>query len=230
MAFKFLEEWAKKHRTAFYAHVRPWIGIGAAVCKATGRRITWEEHTGLIALWDGANSYERRLLFPLLDDEGLCRYAEYCMGQAGRELGELELPQHYNDAVEREIAPLLVKRLRESAGLLEAVRDSAKEWGQWRETIEHLKETATGQQKRADKLEIELSGAKMLAEVQRAEAAELRRQLEILKERRAAEGAELDEARREAARWEVQAQDLRDKLVQAGRLSPNEIAAARDMS
>lgn len=261
MAFKFLEEWAEKYRAAFYAHVRSWIGVGAAACKAAGRRITWEEHTGLIELWDGANSYERRLLIPLLDDEGLCRHAEYCMGQASRELGELELPQHYNDAVEREIAPLLVKRLRvasagwtrldshfemvraalepapedEGLSLLDLAKKRAAQLRASRldeasfagaaltalepaigDPFKFMPEDSLGNRVLAgiEKVMGLLAGAKTLVVAQRSEAIGLCRQLQILQAKVGAEGAELDEARREAARWEVQAQDLRDKLVQ----------------
>ena len=60
------------------------------------------------------NSYERRIIEPNLANDILMERAEYCMSQAGRALGEFECPRHYNDAVERLYAPLLVKRLREA--------------------------------------------------------------------------------------------------------------------
>lgn len=145
----FLQEWAEKHRAEFYSHVRPWIGIGAAACAAVGRRLTHEEYAHLIdKVWDGANSYERKLLFPLLDDEALCKHAEYCVGELGGELDKFTLARGYSVMVQQEIAPLLVRRLR-------------------------IANTKLG-----------------------------------------ADDAELDLARREAAAWEVQCQDLRDKLVQ----------------
>jgi hypothetical protein len=53
-----------------------------------------------------------------------------------------------------------------------------------------------------------------LAAAQRAEAEDLRHRLQIAGTKLGAEAAELDHARREAAAWEVQCQDLRDKLVQ----------------
>lgn len=110
---EFLEKESQRRQLAFYNHVRLWIGIGAAACRAAHRRLTHAEYLALFDCWGGANSYERRLLVPILDDEALCRHAEYCMSQVGRELGEHELAQHYGDAVQREIAPLLVERLRE---------------------------------------------------------------------------------------------------------------------
>jgi len=222
MAFRtsdssFLGEWYKRKQEEFYSHVPVWVAVGAVACEASGRRLTHAEYHGLIELLDGMNSYTRKVLLPVLDDLAVCELASYCMSQSGRELGTLgtlDLPRHYNEAVEKELAPLLVKRLRESAGLLNMTRKYAEEWGRWRETIAHLKETAAGQQKRADRLETELSGAAMLAAAQRAEAEDLRHRLQIAETKLAADAAELDHTRREAAAWEVQCQDLRDKLVQ----------------
>jgi hypothetical protein len=190
----FLKEWVEKRRAEFYSHVRPWISIGAAACAATGRRITPVEMAELYVSWGGgANSYERRLIVPLLNDEALADLADYCIAQGGGVLGELDIATHYNDAVEREFAPLLSKRLRESAGLL----------------------TAAGQQKRGDRLETELNGAAVLAAAPRPEAEDLRRRLQIAETKLGADAAELDHARREAAAWEVQCQDLRDRVIQA---------------
>lgn len=208
MAFRFLEDWAEQHRAKFYSHVRLWVGIGAAACKASGRRLTEAEHTDLIdKVLDGANSYERKLLVPLLDDEALCKLTEYCMGQEGGELGEHELARHYGDAVQREFAPLLVKRLRELSQFVASVKPLAAEWGRWHETIEHLKETAAGQQKRANKLERRLDEMRTSVIDVAEERDDARTQLR-------AATAELDAARQQAAAWEVQCQDLRDKLVQ----------------
>jgi hypothetical protein len=208
MAFRFLEDWAEQHRAKFYLNVRLWVGIGAAACKDARRRLTEAEHTDLIdKVLGGANSYERKLLIPLLDDEALCKFTEYCMGQEGGELGEYELARHYGDAVQREIAPLLVKRLRELSQFVSSVKPLAAEWGKWRETIEHLKETAAGQQKRADKLEQRLDETRTSVIDVAEERDDARAQLR-------AASAELDHARREVAAWEVQCQDLRDKMVQ----------------
>jgi chromosome segregation ATPase len=86
-------------------------------------------------------------------------------------------------------------------------RKYAEEWGRWRETIEHLKKTAAGQQKRADKLEQRLDDARQSILCVAEERDDARAQLR-------AASAELDHARREAAAWEVQCQDLRDRLTQ----------------
>lgn len=104
MAFNFLEDWYNKHRAEFYSHVRPELRALAE----RKERITKDE------LPERMNSYERRIIEPNLDNATLMEEAEYCMSQAGRALGEFECPRHYNDAVERLYAPLLVKRLREA--------------------------------------------------------------------------------------------------------------------
>lgn len=212
MAFRasngsFLSEWYKKKQEEFYSHVPVWVAVGAVACEATGRRLTHAEYHGLIELLGGMNSYTRKVLLPVLDDLAVCELASYCMSQSGRELGELDLPRHLNEMVEKELAPLLVKRLRESAGLLNMTREYAEEWCRWRETIAHLKETAAGQQKRADKLEQRLDETRTSVIDVAEERDDARAQLR-------AASVDLDHARREAAAWEVQCQDLRDKLVQ----------------
>ena len=114
----YLADWAAGQRAAVYDHVRPELRALAE----RPERITHDEYMAL-----RANSYERHLLHKNLDDEALCKLAEYCMGQSGRSLGEFDLPRHYNDAVERELAPLLVKRLREVSAELAEIKSS---WGE----------------------------------------------------------------------------------------------------
>jgi predicted house-cleaning noncanonical NTP pyrophosphatase (MazG superfamily) len=167
MAFRasdgsFLSEWYARKQEEFYSHVPVWVAVGASACEAAGRRLTHAEYHGLIELLDGMNSYTRKVLLPVLDDLAVCELASYCMSQSGRELGALDIPRHYNEAVEKELAPLLVKRLRESAA-------------GWEKTLE------ANQAIKLERLEFQ---------------------------------RQLDAARREAAAWEVQCQDLRDKLVQ----------------
>jgi hypothetical protein len=167
MAFRasdgsFLGEWYAREQEEFYSHVPVWVAVGAVACEASGRRLTHAEYHGLIELLDGMNSYTRKVLLPVLDDLAVCELASYCMSQSGRELGALDLPRHYNEAVEKELAPMLVKRLRESSA-------------GWEKTLE------ANQAIKLERLEFQ---------------------------------RQLDAARREAAAWEVQCQDLRDKLVQ----------------
>lgn len=160
----FLNERHERIRQEFYSNVRPWIAVGVAACKALSRRLTSTEYKGLIDLWGGANSYERRVLVPLLDDEAMSDLAAYYIGQGGGRLGELSIAKSYNDAVEREFAPLLVERLRAAS----------------------------------------------------AQNAEMDRQVASLLKA-------LDTARKQAATWEIQAQDLRDQLIQV----KSELAAVK---
>ena len=103
MAFKLFEDAYNKRREEFYSHVR---SEHRALAERK-ERITKAELPTM-------NSYERRIIEPNLANDILMERAEYCMSQAGRELGAFEIPRHYNDAVERLYAPLLVKRLREA--------------------------------------------------------------------------------------------------------------------
>lgn len=114
MAFKLFEEEAAKRRAEFMAHVSPEVLALVEGLKALGRRLSRAEWEKL-----RMNSYERRLLVPLLDDEALCHLAASCIEQGGSKavLGEFELATDYNDAVRRELAPLLVERLRALSGL-----------------------------------------------------------------------------------------------------------------
>jgi hypothetical protein len=181
----FLDDFYEKKRHEFYSHVRPWIAIGAEMAKAAGWKMTYAQYCALINLLDGMNSYERKVLLPVIDDLAVCELAVF-YNQAS-ELGDLEIATTYDQAVQRELAPLLVKRLRESANWIKVARQYAGEWT-------HLKKSVAGQQKRADK----------------AEAEHLLVQKDLFKA-----WEERDIARKQTATWEIQAQDLRDQLVQA---------------
>jgi hypothetical protein len=104
MAFKLFEDAYNKRRNDFYSHVR-------SEHRALAER---KERITKAELPETMNSYERRIIEPNLANDILMERAEYCMSQAGRGLGAFEIPRHYNDAVERLYAPLLVKRLREA--------------------------------------------------------------------------------------------------------------------
>lgn len=101
---KFLEDWFNAKRDEFYSHVRPELRALAE----RKERITKAE------IPERMNSYEQHILVKNYDNEALAEHAEYCIAKAGRELGEFEIPSHYNEAIERLLAPLLVKRLREA--------------------------------------------------------------------------------------------------------------------
>lgn len=114
MAFKLFDDWYNKARDEFYAHVRS----SHRALAERKERITKAE------IPETMNSYERLILVKNYDNEALAEHAEYCITQAGRELREFEIPRHYNDAVERLLAPLLVKRLREAEAELAQHRKS----------------------------------------------------------------------------------------------------------
>lgn len=261
----FLREENEKRRAAFYQHIRPWVAIGAEMGRQSGWRMRYADFKALIELLGGMNSYERRILVPLLDDPGLCELAEYWMGQAGRELGEYETTIEYGDAVKRELAPLLVRRLRATVEREELwVQVSESEGQLWGREIDDLKKSVAAQQKRADRLEEEMAsfagraltalesvigdplkyrpeldlGGRVLAGIEetircveghKADTESIRRALTGVSkradeqhERAQAKWREnhelkqqLEAARQQAASWEIQCQDLRDRLVQA---------------
>lgn len=123
MAFKLFEDAYNKARDDFYSHVRP----EHRALAERKERITKAE------LPETMNSYERRIIEPNLANDILMERAEYCMSQAGRALGEFECPRHYNDAVERLYAPLLVKRLREAEAEIARLKEAFPPQGGRRE-------------------------------------------------------------------------------------------------
>lgn len=99
----FLQRWYERARERFYAHVSPEVRILA--CRE--QRLTAAEVPARL------NSYEQRLLVPRLDDAALCQHVERCLHHVERPLGDFEIAATYQDAILRELAPLLVQRLRE---------------------------------------------------------------------------------------------------------------------
>lgn len=223
----FLDDHYEKCRQKFYSHVRPWIVIGVEMAKATGWRMSYDEYRALIDFLGGMNSYERKVLLPALDCLAVCELTQSCLDQF-RTLGELDVATTYDEAVQRELAPLLVKRLRESANLLKIARQYAEEWGRCRVTIEHLKKSVAGQQKRADKAESEhlLVQKDLFKAWEERDAA--RSEAEAWRKRAAEWETKQHFAQKQAAIWEIEAQDLRDRLVQAeAALTHNTIACAK---
>ena len=207
----FLNERHERIRQEFYSNVRPWIAVGVAACKALSRRLTSTEYKSLIDLWGGANSYERRVLVPLLDDEAMADLAAYYIGQGGGKLGELSIAKSYNDAVEREFAPLLVERLREAA---KAVAKAQEE------------DTRAGEAFDERIAEVEKWHAKWKHAEQDRDAA--RSEAEAWRKRAAEWEKKQHFAQKQAAIWEIEAQDLRDRLVQAeAALTHNTIACVK---
>ena len=207
----FLNERHERIRQEFYSNVRPWIAVGVAACKALSRRLTSTEYKGLIDLWGGANSYERRVLVPLLDDEAMADLAAYYIGQGGGRLGELSIAKSYNDAVEREFAPLLVERLREATKALAKAQEEDTRAG----------EAFDARIAEAEKWHAKWKHAEQERDVARSEA-------EAWRTRAVEWETKQHFAQKQAAIWEIEAQDLRDRLVQAeAALTHNTIACVR---
>lgn len=210
----FLKSWYEAQQVKFYSHVPVWVVVGAGACKAAGRRLSWEEYIDLIQLLGGANSYTRKVLLPTLDDPAVCRLADYYMSQSGRDLGELDLAKHYGDAVQRELAPLLVKRLRELADLHEKTLEANEVIKLERLEFQHAATAAQNRATQYEKITQEAADdrAKAVAEANRLGALmeKLGRQHEAQAVRQT---DELVAAHKQAADWEVQAQDLRDQMV-----------------
>lgn len=118
-AFKLFEDAYNERRDEFYSHIRP----EHRALAERKERITKAELPATM------NSYERRIIDPNLDNTALLEKVEYCIRQSGRALGEFECPSHYNDAVERLYAPLLVKRLRGAEAEIARLKDAIQKKG-----------------------------------------------------------------------------------------------------
>lgn len=206
----FLDDHYEKCRQKFYSHVRPWIVIGVEMAKATGWRMSYDQYTALIDFLGGMNSYERRILVPLLDDLGVCAITEYNMSQY-RTLSELGVAVVYDESVQRELAPLLVKRLREAA----------KELAKAQEEDTRAGEAFDDRIAEAEKWHAKWKHAEQDRDAARSEA-------EAWRKRAAEWETKQHFAQKQAAIWEIEAQDLRDRLVQAeAALTHNTIACVR---
>lgn len=98
----FLEKWAEEHRAKWLANIRPEIQDRVA----KGTPISWEEWQGM-----RTNSFEQEELIPLLDNDALCSFAEYCLKNCRPRDRRPSIV--YDDAVLHVIVPLLLKRLKE---------------------------------------------------------------------------------------------------------------------
>jgi hypothetical protein len=101
---KFLRERAELIETRFMEHVRD----------SVKQRL---EQTALITKkeWDtfNGNSYERKLLHPLMDNECLINSIEYYYSQTGwRKSYKFYIPSSYNDAIQTEFLPMLIERFK----------------------------------------------------------------------------------------------------------------------
>ena len=102
--FKGLEEYKKRREQEFMQYV----GDDIIERFEKGTVITKDEYF-LMRL----NSYERKYLFPLYDDELLLYLIEYSLGQEGKtEIYKYDIPNHYTDSVLRLYLPELIRRFK----------------------------------------------------------------------------------------------------------------------
>ena len=97
---KFSEELEER----FMSHISPEIRARVE----SGLPVTWTEYENL-----RGNSYERKVLYPLLDDEALVNLTELCLknSSCGR-LGRFSLAKHYDEALIGEMLPMLLDRFK----------------------------------------------------------------------------------------------------------------------
>lgn len=96
------KEIAEERKADFMPHVKEKVQNRIA----SGEPITKEEWLGMYT-----NSYERKLLIDLMDEETLLHDIKVNLENAGiREMGKYELPKHYNDAIERLYIHELIRR------------------------------------------------------------------------------------------------------------------------
>lgn len=101
----------------FQEHVRPEV----QKILLYQSKVTWDEYEQL-----RPNDHERRLLHDKLDDAALLKLFERYARETGA-LGSLELPVSAADAIQRELAPLLARRVRILSNRLAALEEAAEE-------------------------------------------------------------------------------------------------------
>jgi len=102
--FKGLEEYKKRREQDFMQYVDDDI----VERFEKGTVITKDEYFSMTL-----NSYERKYLFPLYDDELLLYLIEYSLGQEGKtEIYKYDIPKHYIDSVLRLYLPELIRRFK----------------------------------------------------------------------------------------------------------------------
>lgn len=99
------ERLAQKYKKGFMSHVSKAV----LVRFKTKKPITWEEYGNM-----RMNSYERRLVHPLLDTPALIKLIEHELEQEGNTpLPRYSVPRSYTDSILRLHLPELLKRIKE---------------------------------------------------------------------------------------------------------------------
>lgn len=114
MLNKRLKKFKQITKDDFYTHVRRDI-IRLA---ERDKPITWSEYQGI-----RANSYERLLLHRNLDFDALLKLIKHFQNNSRRALWEYELPTDYDDALQRELLPLLLQKIEKQLGEGEVITD-----------------------------------------------------------------------------------------------------------
>ena len=99
---KFLKGLQEKKKQDFMQHVsekiQKRVESGLPMCEEEYRELR-------------ANSYERKLLMPLLTISALFAHIDYCYSQSTfHPKGQYKLPKSYDDAITEELLPLLLKK------------------------------------------------------------------------------------------------------------------------
>ena len=101
---KYLSDYMAEKEKEFMRHVRPEVKARIE----TDKPICLAEYNNL-----RMNSYEQKLYQQLLDDNAFIEIMESYMKQYNHcKLGKFELPHHYQEAVDRQFLPELIKRFK----------------------------------------------------------------------------------------------------------------------
>lgn len=118
----FLLDRARQRKKDFLSFCKPEI----IALSQREEPITLKEYMSL-----RCNSYEQKILYENVDTETLLYLtALYQKHSSGRPLGKYEIAAHYDDALQRQIVPLLVKELLKQSGYgisLKKIRKKAQE-------------------------------------------------------------------------------------------------------
>lgn len=114
MAFKGFEDTRRRLYEEYHSHVDDWVRERVA----SGRIITHAEFQEM-----RGNSWERKLLYPLLDNEALIHLTRYCIGNSSPMRDQLHgIPAVYDESVIHVLAPLLIQRLEKAEKEIERLQ------------------------------------------------------------------------------------------------------------
>lgn len=99
---KFFED----NQRRFQSHCKPEVLEFIAQCQTLSK----DEYENLCKKAGGFNSYERHLLYPLMDDDLLIETAEYCLLNCSPD--RRKPATTYDNVMLNTIAPLLIKKLK----------------------------------------------------------------------------------------------------------------------